>query len=159
MQFVFVTAISISTSETQGKLTRTVLASQEEKQSKNLTSCGPALGPWEEADRCLNQGEMKIKTHCPLGKLSCWSLVATAQQSRWWTNPFSVAFQITLYLGKCCLLTGHPMSCFTSPGPPDSNFVAPCQWCAKMVTDYSVEIICEKLCFDEFVYFKKLRNL
>ena len=24
---------------------------------------------WEEADRCLNQGEMKIKTHCPLGKL------------------------------------------------------------------------------------------
>ena len=24
---------------------------------------------WEEADRCLNQGEMKIKIHWPLGKL------------------------------------------------------------------------------------------
>ena len=41
----------------------------------------------------------------------CWSLVATVQHSRWSTNPFSVAFQITLYLGKCSLLTGHPMSC------------------------------------------------
>ena len=69
--------------------------------------------------------------------------------------PFSVAFQITLYLGKCYLLTGHPMTCFTSPGLSDSTFVAPCQWCAKMVTDYSVEKNCEKLCFDEFVYFKK----
>ena len=41
----------------------------------------------------------------------------------------------------------------------DSTFVTPCQWCAKLVTDYSVEKICEKLCFVEFVYFKKLRNL
>ena len=47
------------------------------------------------------------------------------------------------------------MSCFTSPGLSDSTFVAPCQWCAKMVTNYSVEKICEKLCFEEFVYFKK----
>ena len=47
------------------------------------------------------------------------------------------------------------MSCFISPGLSDSTFVAPCQWCAKMVTDYSVEKICEKLSFDEFVYFKK----
>ena len=46
-----------------------------------------------------------------------------------------------------------------SPGLSDSTFVTPCQWCAKLVTDYSVEKICEKLCFDEFVYFKKLRNL
>ena len=48
------------------------------------------------------------------------------------------------------------MSCFTSPGLSDSTFVTPCQWCAKLVTDYSVEEICEKLCFDEFVYFKTL---
>ena len=27
------------------------------------------LSYWEEADRCRNQGEMKIKTHCPLSKL------------------------------------------------------------------------------------------
>ena len=31
------------------------------------------------------------------------------------------------------------MSCFTNPGLSDSTFVAPCQWCAKMATDYSVE--------------------
>ena len=47
------------------------------------------------------------------------------------------------------------MSCFTSPGLPDSTFVAPCQWCAKFETGYSVEKICVKLCFDEFVYLKK----
>ena len=41
------------------------------------------------------------------------------------------------------------MSCFTSPGLSDSTFVTPCQWCAKLVTDYSVAEICEKLCFDE----------
>ena len=39
MQFVFVTAMSISTSESQGKLIRTT----GRKTIKNLTSCGPAL--------------------------------------------------------------------------------------------------------------------
>ena len=39
-----------------------------------------------------------------------------------------------------------------SPRLSDSTFVAPCQWCAKLVTDYSAEKICEKLCFDELVY-------
>ena len=33
-----------------------------------------------------------------------------------------------------------------SPGLSDSTFVAPCQWRAKLVTDYSVEKICEKYC-------------
>ena len=46
------------------------------------------------------------------------------------------------------------MSCFTSPGLSDSTFVAPCQWCAKLVTDYSVEKFCEKLCFVEFITLK-----
>ena len=67
----------------------------------------------------------------------------------------------TLYLGKCCLLTGHPMSCFTSPGLSDtvySTFVAPCQWYAKMVTYYSVEKNCVKMGFDELEYFKKLHT-
>ena len=82
---------------------------------------------WEDADRCLNQGELKIKTHCPLPVSCCWSLVATVQHSCPSTNPFSVAF----YVGKCHLLTGHPMSCFTSPGISDRTFVAPCEWCAK----------------------------
>ena len=110
---------------------------------------------WEEADRWLNRGEIKIKTHCPWVNC-CWGLVATVQHSCWSTNPFPVAFQITLYLGKCCLLTGQHMSCFTSPGLSDtvySTFVAPCQWCAKMVTDYSVETILKNCVFNW--YFKK----
>ena len=36
---------------------------------------------------------------------------------------------------------------FHYPRLPDSTFVAPCQWCAKLVTDYSIDNICEKLCF------------
>ena len=47
------------------------------------------------------------------------------------------------------------MSCFTSHRLSVSTFVAPCEWGAKIVTDYSVEKNCEKLCFDESVYFKK----
>ena len=42
MQFVFVTTISISISETQGKLTQ-YQRHRKKKQWKNLTSCGPAL--------------------------------------------------------------------------------------------------------------------
>ena len=93
------------------------------------------------------QGEMKIKTHCPFGQIVAEVVVATAEHSCWTTKPFPVAFQITLYLGKCCLLTGHPMSCFTSPGLSDSTFAAPCQWCDKLVSDYSVKKICEKIVF------------
>ena len=47
---------------------------------------------------------------------------------------------------------------FTSTGLSDSTFVAPHEWCAKMVRDYIVEKVCEKLCFDEFLYFKKLQK-
>ena len=89
----------------------------------------------------LNPPLLLLNVTAPLGKLLLkFSSHSTAC---WSTNPFSVAFHTTLYLGKCCLLTGHPMSCFTSPGLSDSTFVAPCQWCAKLVTDYSVEKICE----------------
>ena len=42
MQFVFVTAISISTSETQGKLTQ-YQHHRKKNNRKTLTSCGPAL--------------------------------------------------------------------------------------------------------------------
>ena len=72
---------------------------------------------WEEADRCLNQGEMKIHELIALWANCCWSLVKPQYSIHaiCSTNPFSVAFQITLCLGKCCLPTGHPMSCFTSP--------------------------------------------
>ena len=46
------------------------------------------------------------------------------------------------------------MSWFTSPGLSDRTFVAPCQWCVKLVTDYSVEKIFEKLCFVELYTLK-----
>ena len=89
---------------------------------------------------------MKIKTLCPLGKLLLkFSSHSTAFMLV--NQPlFCSIIQITLYLGKCFLLTGHPMSYFTSPELSDSTFVAPCQRCTKMVTDYSVEKNCEKLC-------------
>ena len=46
------------------------------------------------------------------------------------------------------------MSWFTSPGLSDRTFVPPCQWCVKLVTDYSVEKVFEKLCFVELYTLK-----
>ena len=59
--------------------------------------------------RPLNLPLLLLNVTAPLGKLlliqKFSSLVATVEHSCWSTNPFPVAFQITLYLGKCCLYT------------------------------------------------------
>ena len=58
-------------------------------------------------ERCLTQGQMKIKTHWLLGKLLQYGIHAGQP------TPFLKHFRLLSYLGKCCLLAGHPMSCFT----------------------------------------------
>ena len=58
----------------------------------------------EEADRCLNQGEMNIITHLP------YSTPFTPVNQ----PLFCCILNYSLSCGKYCLLTRHPMSCFTS---------------------------------------------
>ena len=67
---------------------------------------------WEEADRCLNHGEVKIKTHCPLGKLllkfssHSTALMLVNQPLFCSISDYSLSWQM--------LLTHwHPMSCLT----------------------------------------------
>ena len=101
---------------------------------------------------------MKIKTHCPLGKLLLkFSSHSTAfmlvnQPLLCNISDYSLSWQMLL-----THWTPHELR-FTSTGLSDSIFVAPHEWCAKMVRDYSIEKVCEKMCFHEFLYFKNYEN-
>ena len=62
---------------------------------------------WEEADRCLNHGEVKIKTHCPLSKLLLKFIVATVKHSCWSTSPSPLFCSISDYSLSWQMLLTH----------------------------------------------------
>ena len=110
---------------------------------------------WEEADRCLNQGEVKIKTHCPLHKL----LLRFSSHSKAFMLvnqplPFSVAFRLLFILANAAYSPDTPWVASLALGYQIcSPLLHPVNGVPKWWQIIVLKKFVKKLCFDEFVYF------